>query len=266
VQVHNFVDRASNTRGGLGCETTTSTGLSRLPTSLLSHCSHGGNSFTAETFVNDDRGSGRRLRRWPERPSLTKVSAVKHAPPCETMDHTRPFQLVLVSRWRGPRLLPENRPGRMILKLLSPILHLLPVGGPINLPIGGPINEIVNLHSNDGAWFHLLTHSRADPGGGCPSVPARRFRTPLYAGDWRALRGACTRVAEGDRAGRMTRRDRDRPGRLCERRLSSTSLAGAGEAPIGANLAPSRQRSAPPLIRRFAPPCNSDLCYDEPIP
>jgi hypothetical protein len=23
---------------------------------------------------------------------------------------------------------------------------------------------------------------------------------------------------------------------------------------------------APPLIRRFAPPCNSDLCYDEPIP
>jgi hypothetical protein len=58
------------------------------------------------------------------------------------MDHTRPFQLPLVSRWRGPRLLPENRPGRMLLKLLSPILHLLPVGG--------PINEIVNLHSNDG--------------------------------------------------------------------------------------------------------------------
>jgi hypothetical protein len=50
--------------------------------------------------------------------------------------------LPLVSRWRGPRLLPENRPGRMLLKLLSPILHLL--------PIGGPINEIVNLHSNDG--------------------------------------------------------------------------------------------------------------------
>jgi hypothetical protein len=45
-----------------------------------------------------------------ERPSLTKVSAVKHAPPCETMDHTRPFQLSLVSRWRGPRLLLENRP------------------------------------------------------------------------------------------------------------------------------------------------------------
>jgi len=67
-------------------------GLSSLPNSLLSHCSHGGNSFTAETFVNDDRESGRRLRRWPERPSLTKVSAVKHAPPCETMDHTRPFQ------------------------------------------------------------------------------------------------------------------------------------------------------------------------------
>ena len=190
--------------GGAGCETTVSTGLSPLPNSLLSHCSHGGNSFTAETFVNDDRGSGRRLRLWPERPSLTKVSAVKHAPPCETMDHTRPFQLVLVSRWRGPRL--ENRPGRMMLKHLSPILHLL--------PIAGPINEIVNLQSNDGAWFHLLTQWRADPGGGCPPVPARRFRTPLYAGDWCALRGACTRVAEGDRAGRMTRRDRDRPGRL----------------------------------------------------
>jgi hypothetical protein len=58
------------------------------------------------------------------------------------MDHTRPFQLSLVSRWRGPRILPENRPGRMMLKLLSPILHIL--------PIGGPINEIVNLHSNDG--------------------------------------------------------------------------------------------------------------------
>src|SRR5271154_5029168 len=117
-------------------------GLSSLPNSLLSHCSHGGNSFTAETFVNDERESGRRLRRWPESPSLTKVSAVKHAPPCETMDHTRPFQLVLVSRWRGPRILPDNPPGRMKLKLLSPI--------PTILPIGGPINEIVNLHSNDG--------------------------------------------------------------------------------------------------------------------
>src|SRR5580658_3506209 len=123
--------------GRSGCETTASRSLSPLLTSLLSHCSHGGNSFTAETFVNDDRESGRRLPRWPERPSLTKVSAVKHAPPCATMDHTRPFQLVLVSRWRGPRLLPENRPGRRLLKLLSPILHLL--------PIGGPINEIVNL-------------------------------------------------------------------------------------------------------------------------
>src|ERR1700722_17487514 len=116
--------------GGSGCATTASTGLSPLLTSLLSHCSHGGNAFTAETFVNDDRGSGRRLRRWPERPSLTKVSAVKHAPPCETMDHTRPFQLSLVSRWRGPRLLPENRPGRMLLTLLSPIPHLLPYWRP----------------------------------------------------------------------------------------------------------------------------------------
>src|ERR1700733_1710599 len=41
--------------GGSGCETTASTGSSRQLTSLLSHCSHGGNSFTAETFVNDDR-------------------------------------------------------------------------------------------------------------------------------------------------------------------------------------------------------------------
>jgi hypothetical protein len=49
----------------------------------------------------------------------------------------------LVSRRRGPRLLPENRPERMLLKLLSPILHLL--------PIGGPINEIVNLHNCEGA-------------------------------------------------------------------------------------------------------------------
>src|ERR1700722_11471957 len=39
--------------------------------------------FTADTFVNDDRESGRRLRRWPERPSLTKVSGVKKWPPCE---------------------------------------------------------------------------------------------------------------------------------------------------------------------------------------
>src|SRR6202021_127603 len=50
--------------GGSGCETTASRGLSPILTSLLSHCSHGGNSFTAETFVNDDRESGRRLRRW----------------------------------------------------------------------------------------------------------------------------------------------------------------------------------------------------------
>src|SRR5271168_2485384 len=69
--------------GGSGCETTASTGLSPLLTSLLSHYSHGGACFTAETFVNDDRESGRRLRRWPERPSLTKVSAVKELPPCE---------------------------------------------------------------------------------------------------------------------------------------------------------------------------------------
>src|SRR5580698_9331680 len=100
--------------GRSGCETTASRGLSPLLTSQLSHRSRGGNSFTAETFVNDDRESGRRLRRWPERPSLTKVSAMKHAPPCETMDHTRPFQLSLVSRRCGPRLLPENRPGRML--------------------------------------------------------------------------------------------------------------------------------------------------------
>src|ERR1700723_1842442 len=128
--------------GGPGCATTASTGLSPLLTSLLSHCSHGGNSFTAETFVHDGLSGHRRRRRPLSRSSLTKVSAVKHAPPCETMDHTRPFQLSLVSRWRGPRLLPENRPGRMLLKLLSPILHLLPVGG--------PINEIANLHSNNG--------------------------------------------------------------------------------------------------------------------
>src|ERR1700722_2473703 len=128
--------------GGPGCATTASTGLSPLLTSLLSHCSHGGNSFTAETFVNDGLSGHRRRRRPLSRSSLTKVSAVKQAPPCETMDHTRPFQLVLFSRWRGPRLLPENRPRRMLLTLLSPILHIL--------PIGGPINEIVNLHSNDG--------------------------------------------------------------------------------------------------------------------
>ena len=143
VQVHNFVDRASNMGGGSGCKTTASTGLSPLLTSLLSHCSHGGNSFTAETFVNDGLSGHRRRRRPLSRSSLTKVSAVKHAPPCETMDHTRPFQLSLFSRWRGPRLLPENRPRRMLLKLLSPILHLLPVGG--------QINEIVNLHNCEGA-------------------------------------------------------------------------------------------------------------------
>ena len=124
VQVHNFVDRPP-IGGGSGCETTASTGLSPLLTSLLSHCSHGGNSFTAETFVNDGLSGHRRKRRPLSRSSLTKVSAVKHAPPCETMDHTRPFQLSLISRWRGPRLLPENRPGRMLLKLLSPILHIL---------------------------------------------------------------------------------------------------------------------------------------------
>src|ERR1700691_6556423 len=100
--------------GGSGCETTVSTGLSPLPNSLLSHCSHGGNSFTAETFVNDGLSGHRRRRRPLSRSSLTKVSAVKHAPPCETMDQNRPFQLSLVSRWRGPRLLPENRPGRML--------------------------------------------------------------------------------------------------------------------------------------------------------
>jgi hypothetical protein len=31
-------------------------------------------------------------------------------------------------------------------------------------------------------------------------------------------------------------------------------------------LANSFANVALPLIRRFAPPCNSDLCYDEPIP
>src|ERR1700683_5540205 len=127
--------------GGSGCETAASTDRSPLLTSLLSHCSHGGNSFTAETFVNDGLSGHRRRRRPLSRSPWTKLSAVKHAPPCETMDHTRPFQLSLFSRWRGPRLLPENRSGRMLLKRLSPILHLL--------PIGGPINEIVNLHSND---------------------------------------------------------------------------------------------------------------------
>src|SRR5580692_1640615 len=99
--------------GGSGCET-----IDRSPvlTSLLSHCSHGGNSFTAETFVNDGLSGHRRRRRPLPRSSLTKVSAVKHAPPCETMDHTRPFQLSLLSRWRGPHLLLENRPRRMLLK------------------------------------------------------------------------------------------------------------------------------------------------------
>src|SRR3984957_17806899 len=113
--------------GGSGCET-----IDRSPvlTSLLSHCSHGGNSFTAETFVNDGLSGHRRRRRPLSRSSLTKVSAVKHAPPCETMDHTRPFQLSLVSRRRGPRLLPENWPGRMLLKFLSPILPLLPYRRP----------------------------------------------------------------------------------------------------------------------------------------
>src|ERR1700723_2173784 len=97
--------------GGSGCET-----IDRSPvlTSLLSHCSHGGNSFTAEAFGNDGLSGHRRRRRPLSRSSLTKVSAVKHAPPCETMDHTRPFQLSLVSRWRRPRLLPENRTGRML--------------------------------------------------------------------------------------------------------------------------------------------------------
>src|SRR5580700_6254198 len=69
--------------GGSGCETTASSGLSPLPTSLLSHCSHGGNSFTAETFVNDGLSGHRRRRRPLSRSSLTKVSAVKELPPCE---------------------------------------------------------------------------------------------------------------------------------------------------------------------------------------
>src|ERR1700733_16272379 len=69
--------------GGSGCETTASTGLSPLLTSLLSHCSHGGNSFTAEPFVNDGPSGHRRRRRPLSRSSLTKVSAVKHAPPCK---------------------------------------------------------------------------------------------------------------------------------------------------------------------------------------
>src|ERR1700729_2291217 len=159
--------------GGSGCETTASRGLSPLLTSLLSHCSHGGNSFTAETFVNDDRESGRRLRRWPERPSLTKVSAVKHAPPCETMDHTRPFQLSLVSRWRGPRLLPENRPGRMLSKLLPPIPHLL--------PYGGPINEIVNLHSNDDERFQEIAE-RFRSVEGRAAIVVRRVARPAALG------------------------------------------------------------------------------------
>src|ERR1700722_11649904 len=173
--------------GCSGCETTVSTGLSPLPNSLLSHCSHGGNSFTAETFVNDDRESGRRLRLWPERPSLTKVSAVKHAPPCETMDHTRPFQLVLVSRWRGPRLLLENRPGRMLLKLLSPILHLLPVGG--------PLNEIVNLHNCEVRRMNTFARPRNDgrvhpthtpyPGSGSRPPGSEIQMTVCASAEWR---------------------------------------------------------------------------------
>src|SRR5271170_205008 len=69
--------------GGSGCETTVSTGSSPLPTSLLSHCSHGGACFTAETFVNDGLSGHRRRRRPLSWSSLTKVSAVKELPPCE---------------------------------------------------------------------------------------------------------------------------------------------------------------------------------------
>src|ERR1700678_576290 len=69
--------------GGSGCETTASTDLSPLLTSLLSHCSHGGACFTAETFVNDGLSGHRRRRRPLSRSSLTKVSAVKELPPCE---------------------------------------------------------------------------------------------------------------------------------------------------------------------------------------
>jgi hypothetical protein len=110
--------------GDSGCETTASTGLSPLLTSLLSHCSHGGNSFTAETFVNDDRESGRRLRRWPEAIIDKGLSGETRSAMRNDGSHST-VSVSLVSRRRGPRLLPENRPGRMLLKLLSPILHLL---------------------------------------------------------------------------------------------------------------------------------------------
>src|SRR6202034_244360 len=65
--------------GGSGCETTASTVLSPLLTSLLSHCSHGGHFFTPETFVNDGLSGHRRRRRPLSRSSLTKVSAVKRS-------------------------------------------------------------------------------------------------------------------------------------------------------------------------------------------
>src|SRR5580704_5949767 len=118
--------------GGSGCETTVWTGLSPLLTSLLSHCSHGCNSFTAETFVNDDRESGRRLRRWPEKAIIDKGLSGETRSAMRNDGSHSTVSVSLVSRRCGPRLLLENRPGRMLLKLLSPILH---------------INELVNLHN-----------------------------------------------------------------------------------------------------------------------
>ncbi|HEY4927158.1 MAG TPA: hypothetical protein VII20_22345, partial [Roseiarcus sp.] len=86
---------------------------------------------TAETFVNDDReavaafGGGRKAIIDKGLSGETR-SAMRNDGSHSTVS------VSLVSRRRGPRLLAENRPERMLLKLLSPILH---------------INELVNLHN-----------------------------------------------------------------------------------------------------------------------
>jgi hypothetical protein len=89
--------------------------------------------FTPETFVNDDRERGRRLRRWPERPSLTKVYGVKKWPPCE------PWLNSEAARRDNPI---GSHPGakRGLDGFIATPTELL----------DRPINELANLHSNDG--------------------------------------------------------------------------------------------------------------------
>jgi hypothetical protein len=140
--------RFTNSLIGSRCETTASPGLSPLLTSLLSHCSHGGilsplRPLSMRAFQATAEGGDRFAVVIDKGLSGETRSAMRNDGSHSTVSVVLGLALA--------RPAPSScRPRQMLLKLLSPILHLL--------PIGGPINEFVNLHSNDGRAAPIESH------------------------------------------------------------------------------------------------------------